>query len=1192
MSGDRRIFREVHWHLPMKLSTADGEMATPAYMADFHSNDFGLVSGLYHSELTEFLISIRRLNEQRVSVTFDDEGQALLDKKTGTEYFYPARQGESLPRLPVTFKTEEQEGWTQNSEGAEEDYGLYCQEVPDDEQKEAEAHLGYSKYLEHLRQAHIGCRTKKGVTCPQCDMAKKIGVKGHKKERPEEYKAKKFNDRAASDFSGPYIESHEKSLHNFAMIDDATGWVENYPTRYKSDCYKWLAVWIDHNGRPKRVRSDNAPEFKGDGSQWVAECRKHTDANSSPIFREYSSPYCPQQNGKVERWNQTNLGLTRANMQGVDKKLWDWCMKYVAWTWNRVALVSKSGKDKTIKKTPFQWRFKRKPKTSYFRRFGCLCYVRNETPGSKLNPTQYRPAVFLGYARSNNSYQVGTWKEDDRSANGWRWEVQESAHVKGFQEKVLVSDINQLKQDSQGMPAVPGVDPFGSRDPQSVSPGVPGTSGSSPQPEQASEGATPPVKSSSGMPKDVDFVVASEEQPQLNPANFPSTDELQQESPSSENSSNNARPQQNENIVDELLNDDDSGEVIQQGPVTIKKRGRKKGTKAQPHWKKPGRKSKPQEGNQEQNNAADGNSVETEPDDDVDFGRCLAEAYRCYVDDSEEEVLACTVQVTRREALLGPDSVKWMEADTLERTQLEAKNCWRPMTNQEARENVECLPTAVLYTRKRCGKFKARLVVLGNLQKSAQPAEIFAPTCSHPGTRYLLTRAAAEGMHLEQFDISNAFIQAMLNDRYKINIILPKHWGGQVVRLVKALYGLKLAPRAWYDCYAKFLKARGWEENPREPGLFRKYADTEWELGCSVYVDDNIIAGKCAKTMKDEIGAILAKFSGKVIPPTEHDAFGSEIRDLLGATLVYNRERRYMKIHMAGAIDRMLKKFNLETIRIVSSPCVRSSPEGAKEDKEDNAFPIRSLVGSLQYVATIARPDIQFAVNRVARQQSKPTVGLVKAAKRILAYLKGTRTEGLVYTQQNEQNSKSVCPQVAKEGSKAIGDVAAFSDADFAGCSVTFKSTSGSILYYRGVPVCWSAKRQDVRAGSTCESEYVAIHDTIKLCQGNGFLDWLLEQGKQVPLIFTDNKSALDLSKSSVITKRSKHISLRYHVVRDHCKSLCYVPTDLNKADPFTKPLHGGKYLALFKTDEIGDDIAFEAEAHYVNFSAKSFQTY
>ena len=87
----------------------------------------------------------------------------------------------------------------------------------------------------------------------------------------------------------------------------------------------------------------------------------------------------------------------------------------------------------------------------------------------------------------------------------------------------------------------------------------------------------------------------------------------------------------------------------------------------------------------------------------------------------------------------------------------------------------------------------------------------------------------------------------------------------------------------------------------------------------------------------------------------------------------------------------------------------------------------------------------------------------------------------------------------------------------------------------------WSSKRQTIRATSTCESEYVALYDTIHMCEGQGFLDWFLLE-RELPLVFADNQSALSLSKSSVITKRSKHMNLRFHKVRDHFRDLCYCP--------------------------------------------------
>ena len=65
--------------------------------------------------------------------------------------------------------------------------------------------------------------------------------------------------------------------------------------------------------------------------------------------------------------------------------------------------------------------------------------------------------------------------------------------------------------------------------------------------------------------------------------------------------------------------------------------------------------------------------------------------------------------------------------------------------------------------------------------------------------------------------------------------------------------------------------------------------------------------------------------------------------------------------------------------------------------------------------------------------------------------------------------------------------------------------------------------------------------------------------------MFGDNQSSLALSRSSVTNKRSKHMDLRFHMVREHAKDLAFCPTDLNRADPLTKGLVGNKYISLFK---------------------------
>ena len=62
------------------------------------------------------------------------------------------------------------------------------------------------------------------------------------------------------------------------------------------------------------------------------------------------------------------------------------------------------------------------------------------------------------------------------------------------------------------------------------------------------------------------------------------------------------------------------------------------------------------------------------------------------------------------------------------------------------------------------------------------------------------------------------------------------------------------------------------------------------------------------------------------------------------------------------------------------------------------------------------------------------------------------------------------------------------------------------------------------------------------------------------------------------MTKRSKHINLRYHTVRDHVKDLCYCPTGDNKADPLTKPLVTEKYVSMFKTSPCDDRVVYSGQ--------------
>jgi hypothetical protein len=315
--------------------------------------------------------------------------------------------------------------------------------------------------------------------------------------------------------------------------------------------------------------------------------------------------------------------------------------------------------------------------------------------------------------------------------------------------------------------------------------------------------------------------------------------------------------------------------------------------------------------------------------------------------------------------------------------------------------------------------------------------------------------------------------------------------------------------------------------------------------------------------------AILNHFKGTVVHPTKIHADGTEERDLLGSTLLFNRNKRFMKIHMKSYIEKMLAKFNMVGCKPANSPCAPYADLSL--GKVDEKFPMRQLVGSILWLSTMCRPDVSYAVQKVAQFADKPTTAAIVAGKRILKYVAGTMEQGIFYSPENEQAFRETYQKVLNEqnedieaANQVLPDHVGFTDSDFAGDTLTLRSTSGSVLYLRGTAIAWSAKKQSIRAHSTTEAEYCAMHDAIRVTQSNGFLNWYLGSGCKLPLFFADNQSALAISKSKLLTKKSKHFALRYLLVRENFQSFGFCPSHLNLADQFTKGLAGNKYPALF----------------------------
>ncbi|CAM8882756.1 unnamed protein product [Rhodiola kirilowii] len=358
-----------------------------------------------------------------------------------------------------------------------------------------------------------------------------------------------------------------------------------------------------------------------------------------------------------------------------------------------------------------------------------------------------------------------------------------------------------------------------------------------------------------------------------------------------------------------------------------------------------------------------------------------------------------------------------------------------------------------------------------------------------------------------------------------------------VCLLKKAIYGLKQAPRAWFQRFSSFLLKLGFSCSRADTSLFIFHQQSNL-IYLLIYVDDIIVTGNNS--------SLIDGFTRKL-----HSEFA--IKDLgslsyflgLEASTTHNglflSQLKYARDILTRA--QLLDSKPVHTLMVVS--------QYLTVDGSPFSYPTlyRSLVGALQYL-TITRPDIAHAVNSVSQFMHTPTIDHFLDVKRILRYVKGTINFGHTFR------------------SNVPADLVAYSDADWASCPDTRRSTPGYSIYLGHNLVSLSAKKQLNVSRSSCESEYRALATTAAEVL---WIMHLLRDLKvpipQMPLLLCDNKSAIFLSSNPVSHKRAKHVELDYHFLRELVIAgrirTQHVPSHLQVADIFTKsiPRHSFEFF-------------------------------
>ncbi|GJX48864.1 putative ribonuclease H-like domain-containing protein [Tanacetum coccineum] len=296
-------------------------------------------------------------------------------------------------------------------------------------------------------------------------------------------------------------------------------------------------------------------------------------------------------------------------------------------------------------------------------------------------------------------------------------------------------------------------------------------------------------------------------------------------------------------------------------------------------------------------------------------------------------------------------------------------------------------------------------------------------------------------------DVKSAFLYGTIDEEVYVSqppvFIDPKH-PKKVYKVVKDLYGLHQAPKAWYGTLSAFLKQSGYIRRTIDKTLFNK-KDKKDIMLVQVYVDD-IIFGSTKKSWCDEIEALMKNIF-------QMSSMG-ELTFFLGLQVKQKADGIF--ISQDKYVGEILKKFDFMSVKHASTPIKTHKPLVKDEEAANvDVHLYRSMIGSLMYL-TASRPDIMFTVCACSRFQVTPKTLHLHVVKRIFRYLKGKPKLGLWYP---------------KESSF---DLVAYSDSDYGGANLYRKSIIGGCQFLGHRLISWQCKKQTIMATSTTEAEYVA----------------------------------------------------------------------------------------------------------------------
>ena len=386
--------------------------------------------------------------------------------------------------------------------------------------------------------------------------------------------------------------------------------------------------------------------------------------------------------------------------------------------------------------------------------------------------------------------------------------------------------------------------------------------------------------------------------------------------------------------------------------------------------------------------------------------------------------------------------------------------------------------------------------------------------------RLLLGYVAAKDLEMYQVDINVAYFNALLNEEIDMEFpngfdllgVDPRFKAGSdwVLRLRKALYGLKESARAWNQRIVAFLLKLGFRQLRSDTSCFLRGSNKTF-IAIVLHVDDQNIMSASLELIKNLKSALSSEFGIK----DEGDT-----RFFVGLEVSRDKLARQLKLNQPKFSNTVIERLNLQNTQDASTPldtqaqklhkgqCLETGDEKAEMSK----YPYRKLIGSLMYIMVSTRPDIAYALGLLSSFLSNSGKNHRDAAVRVARYIKATANVGLVFS-----------------GHGTSDEPIGYCDASYGEDIDNKRLTSGHVFVSHGAAICWKSRKQSSVAKSTVEAEYVEASQASSAAM---FLSQLAKElGLQwkepaMILIRSDSQGVIALTANASTKSRTKRYTL------------------------------------------------------------------